>query len=376
MPDNRYRKLISYIAPAAPATRRPARGDEPFLRPEIGFTPQWYRQAPDIDFGERWHLDPSYRYQTIVAMARHLKRRLGHISAGGAPDFDRPPDLLTGTFGTSFVAAIYGVPTEYQADSWPWSRHQHFSVEQVRRLEPPALDSNPMFQALMNQVEWIAREMGRVDGYINWQGVLNNAYRLRGQDLFLDMVDEPELARHLFACVTSTMIEGARRLFERQKETGVENHHFTISNCLVNMVSARQYQELLLPFDQRIAEAFGLIGIHNCAWKADPYLPAYATIRNVGYIDTGMDSDLLLARHCFPDARRAIMYTPMDVANKSTRDLKGDLERIARECGPCDIVFADLEAGTPDERIADLVGLCEEISSQPELHTDCFFQDA
>ena len=38
-------QLISYIAPGAPATRRPSPGILPFLRPEIGFTPKWYRGA-------------------------------------------------------------------------------------------------------------------------------------------------------------------------------------------------------------------------------------------------------------------------------------------------------------------------------------------
>ena len=51
-------QLVSYIAPGAPATRRPAEGNEPFLRPEIGFTPAWYRQHLDIDFGERFHTRP------------------------------------------------------------------------------------------------------------------------------------------------------------------------------------------------------------------------------------------------------------------------------------------------------------------------------
>ncbi len=366
MPGCLSRKLISYIAPAAPATRRPAQGNEPFLRPEIGFTPQWYRESLGIDFGERWHSDPSYRQQTIIAMASHLKTRFGHFAGRGAPYFDRPPDLLTGTYGAGLVAAIYGIPIEYQRDNWPWNRHQYLSTEQIKQLEPPALHSNPAFEALMKQVEWIARETGRVEGYINWQGVLNNAYRLRGQDLFLDLADDPEMARHLFNCVASTMIEGAKLLYRRQKEAGVEISHFTVSNCLVNMVSARQYEEYLLPFDQRIAAEFGLIGIHNCAWKADPYLPEYAKIRNVAYIDMGLNSNLPLARDRFPDARRAIMYTPMDVANKTSGDLKMDLERIAREYGPCDIVFADIEAGTPDERIAELFRLCEEISSRPE----------
>ena len=54
-------QLVSYIAPGAPATRRVATGDEPYLRPEVGFTPAWYRQYLNIDFGEPWHTDPHYR---------------------------------------------------------------------------------------------------------------------------------------------------------------------------------------------------------------------------------------------------------------------------------------------------------------------------
>lgn len=365
MTDN-GKELISYIALSAPATRRPARGDEPYMRPEIGFTPKWYRDALGIDFGKRWHTDPAYRRDSIVAMGREIRRRFGNLPVGPLQDPEQPADLLTGTFGTSFVASIFGVPIDYQEDNWPWSQHQYLSDEQVDRLEPPDLDSNPFFTEFMEQVEWIARHNGRVAGYINWQGVLNNAYRLRGESLFVDMVMEPTRTKHLLECVAATMIEGARRLYEYQRGTGFQVYHFTVSNCLVNMVSPEHYHEFVLSLDQRIAETFGLIGVHNCAWNANPYLDEYATIPHVGYIDMGMDSDLAKARRLFSGARRAIMYTPMDVANKSSTELRSDLEGIAHEYGPCDLVFADIESGTPDERVVELVRLCEEISALAE----------
>ncbi len=360
------RQLISYIAPSAPATRQPARGREPFLRPEIGFTPKWYRAVTGIDFGERWHTDPAYRRQSIVKMARELKKRFGSLGIGNVRDPEEPTDILTGTFGASFVASIYGVPIDYQEDNWPWSTHQFLSDEEVSRLKPANLDSNPFFSDFLKQVDWIRRELGRVEGYINWQGVLNNAYRIRGENLFLDMVMEPERARHLFECVTTTMIEAAQRLYAIQRESGVEVQHFTVSNCLVNMVSPEHYHDLLLPCDRRIAEAFGLIGVHNCAWNADPYIEHYATLPEVAYVDMGMESELPRARQAFPATRRAIMYTPMDVANKTSAAIREDLERIARDYGPCDMVFADNELGTPDERILELVDFCERISDTAE----------
>ncbi len=162
------------------------------------------------------------------------------------------------------------------------------------------------------------------------------------------------------------MIEAARRLHARQRATGVEPGFFTVSNCLVNMVSPEQYAELLLPFDRRIAQTFGLLGIHNCAWTADPYIDHYATVPDLGYIDMGLGSDLRRARDAFPHARRAIMYTPMDLAGKPLETIRGDLQRIARQYAPCDLVVADIEHGTPDERVWAVLEFCEELGRQEQ----------
>ena len=358
------RQLISYIAPGAPATRRPGSGNEPFLRPEIGFTPRWYRQALGIDFGERWHTDPAYRREAIVSMRGELRRRFPGTAIGGIDRPDEPLDLLTGTYGASTVAAIFGVSIVYSSDNWPNCEHRYLSDDEMDAITPPDLNTNPHFQALMDQVEWIAATEGRVVGYINWQGVLNNAQRLRGEQLFIDMVEEPERCARLFDAVTTTMIDAAKRLHARQSQSGVDVRFFTVSNCLVNMVSSRAYREQLLPFDRRISEAFCCIGIHNCAWNANPYLDSYAEVPRVAYIDMGIMSDLERARRLFPDARRALMYTPMDVADKSLDQIRSDFEHVADTYGPCDIVLADIEAGTPDERVLSLVEICRVISAR------------
>lgn len=356
-------QLISYIAPAAPATRRVAEGDEPYLRPEIGFTPRWYRQHLAIDFGTRWHCDPAYRRESVVAMRAELRRRFPGTRIGRIDRPDAPLDLLTGTYGACTVAGIYGVPLVYAEDNWPNCQHAYLTDAQVAALEPPDLDRNPFFQALLEQIDWIEAREGRVEGFINWQGPLNNAMRLRGQQLFLDMMDCPERVRHLLECVTATMIEAARRVHARQRQGGVDVGFFTVSNCLVNMVSPQQYTEYLLPLDCRIAEAFGQIGIHNCAWRADPYMEAYAQVPYLAYIDMGIDSNLPRARKLFPQARRALMYTPMDLANKPTEAIAADFQRIASHYGPCDIVLADIEAGTPDARVLEAVALCQQFDN-------------
>lgn len=356
--------LVSYIALSAPATRRPGKGNEEFLRPEFGFTPKWYRDSIGIDFGERWHSEPEYRRTAVIAMTTEVRRRFPNIPIGTMGESDAPVDLITGIYGASFVASLYGIPIEFQTDNWPWSARKHLDGPEIDKLEPPDLDSSPIFEKMIEQLDWIQRETGNLRGFLNWQGVLNNAYRIRGEDIFLEMIREPERVHHLFSCVASTMIEAAQRLYARQREAGFDNQHFTVSNCLVNMVSPKHYAEFLLSHDRNIAKTFGQIGVHNCAWNADPYLEDYASIPNVSYVDMGMQSNLNKAKKLFTNGRRALMYTPMDVRDKDNNELRSDMEKIAEQYGPCDLVFADIESGTPDQKIINLFQMCIEISDK------------
>ncbi len=357
------KQLISYIALSAPATRRYAQGDEPLLRPEIGFTPQWFHQSLGIDFGGQWHNNPACRRDAIIAMRQEIRRRFPDTSIGLVNQPDEPLDLLTGTFGANTIAAIYGIPIQYFSNQWPTAIKKYFSNEQIDQLEPPHLVENSFFNKLIEQLDWIADHEGKITGFINWQGILNNAHRLRGEKIFIDLIDDPDRCLQLFECICATMIEAAQLIQERQRKSGVDIRFFTISNCLVNMISPKHYERLILPFDRKIAESFECIGIHNCAWKADPYLNAYASITNVGYIDMGMESDLNRARDLFPETRRAIMYPPTKLLNGSKEEIEQDLLRIAQTYAPCDIVFADIEENVPDDKILFIIQACQKIST-------------
>ncbi|MDB4583815.1 hypothetical protein N9164_11730 [Draconibacterium sp.] len=355
-------QLISYIALGAPATRRPASDILPWLRPEIGFTPNWYYKNRGIDFGKEWHNNPEIRKQSILNMRDEVDSRFPGNKIGKIDDDNGAMDLLTGLYGACSVAAIYDVPIRFEKNQWPTSESFNISDEEMNRLEPVDLDNNPFFQSILQQARWIAADQGKVFGFMNWQGILNNAQRIRGEQVFIDMLIHPEATKHLLECICTTMIDAAKRLHKFQKNSGVEYRFFTVSNCLVNMLSPELYTEFILPFDKQIAESFESIGIHNCAWNANPYLKDYASVPKVGYIDMGIESDLAKAKTLFPETRRALMYTPMDIANKTFKEIRIDLELIAKNYGPCDIVAADIEYQTPDNKVADFIKLCEEIS--------------
>ena len=351
--------LRSYIAPGVPATRAPCDGTESAMRVEFGFTPRWFHQRCGIDFSERWHTDPLYRRETTVLMRNELNQSFPSLSLGG-PDPQQVPATLDGIHGALVMAMIFGIPVEYYHDNWPAARHAFLSESAIAALETPNLDSSPVFAQIIGQMDTIEREFGRIEGYLNWQGVLNNAYRIRGAEILADLLACPSLAHHLFHVIAETMIAGMRYVYERQRKTGVIVRHATVSNCLVNMVSPEIYREHLLPYDQMISDAFDRFGIHNCAWNVDPYIEDYARIRTLGYVDMGIESGLARAKRICPDTRRAVMYTPRDLAAKSLPEIREDLERIRRELSPCDIVMADIDCEIPDERVIAFANLARD----------------
>jgi len=357
-------QLRYYIALSAPPTRAPATGTEPFLRPEVGFNPNWFHVHCGIDFSRRWHEDPQYRLATIRIMAGEIRRRFPGHMIGGVTEKEDPRDLLTGVHGAAVMGGIFGMPIRYFSNNWPSAHGPTLSNDQADRLEPPDLTRNEFFQSILSQVDSLTGLTGSTEGYLNWQGVLNSAFRLRGQDIFIDMMEAPARAHRLFDCVTTVMIEGARLLYERQRRHGFEVGFLSVGNCVLNMISPRHYRQFLLPYDLRLRSAFEAFGVHNCAWTVDPHMDAYAAIPRLGYLDMGLSSDLQRARRLFPKARRNLLYTSMDLKQKSWDHIKADFDRITSELGPCDLGLADIEQDVPDDRIRAALDYCRDVNDR------------
>jgi hypothetical protein len=363
MGETKSHQLRYYIAFGAPPTRAQADGSEPFMRAEVGFTPKWYRHYCGLDFGEQWHNDPGLRMQGWEKMRAEVRRRFPGRNIGGS-ETDAPPDIFTGTFGGSVISTLYGQGIKFWLDNWPASTHDHqLTDEEADSLEPPDIDSSAFFDGILKQMDRIQQLTGTIVGYLNLQGVLNTAFRLRGQTIFMDMMDNPDRARRIFDCVATTQLAGYARVYARQREAGVDYQFGTTANCVVNMVSPKLYEDFLLPFDIKLRNAFAYFGIHNCSWKVDPYLRGYSKVPNLGYIDMGLASNLPEIKRLFPDARRNILYTSMDMTNKSDDQIRADFKKVARELGPCDLGLPNMELGIPDERICFALDLCRELNT-------------
>ena len=360
-------QLRNHIPISGPATREPATGDEPFIRVSLGFTPRWYSRRLGIDFGERWHLDPEYRYRTLVGMKEHLHScfpQVPYFAPRYRSDGVEPTcATIGGVHGIMLIPMLYGIEPVYGADTWPDARGGvHLAKDGIASLQPLEVAAHPVARQLLEQMDLIESVWGPIRGYMNYQGILNIAMKVRGQEIFLDMLDDPDFTHRFFAHIADTIERTSRLIQARQRRSGFVVDLLSMSNCVMNMISPELYAEFVLPLDRALSGKYERFGVHTCNWDATPYLEPLRSIEKMGYLDTGMMADLPRIRSMFPDTRRAIMYGPVDLERKSAEGLRADIEKIAREYAPCDIVMADVEVTTPDDRVREFLDLTEEVA--------------
>lgn len=337
--------------------------DCPACQIHIGFTPKWFRQNAGVEFGERWHTDPDHRWQTYREMGLALNRIFPELRLGG-----RPEDTV-GTISqirtTAFMGALFGLPVRYFADNWPANDGEPLSDEQADRLTVPEIERAPAFEDLLRQMDHIEHRWGAIRGELNFQGVLNIAFRLRGAAIFTDMMLAPARAHRVLETACETMLRAVAAVRARRARTGAAPNYFVTANCTVNMIAAEQYRAFVQLYDRRLAAQCACFGVHNCAWCVDPYAEAYAEIGPLGYLDFGLTSDLARLKRLFPDTTLAPMVTPMDLVNKPLDALRADLIRLRDAVGRCRIVLADVEAETPPERVLAFYCLAAQVWEQP-----------
>ena len=362
-------RLRNHIPLGAPATREPCDGTEPSMRVSLGFTPRWYHSRLGVDFSRRWHTDPVYRYDALVQMKEHLHASFPRVdyftprynNAGVEPTCA----TISGAYGIMLIPAIYGLEIDYRVDNWPDAAGGMTIPKEALAADPkPDLDASPIVAELFSQIEQIAERWGAIHGYLNYQGILNLALKIRGNEIFMDMYDDPDFARRLFSGIAETIANLSQRVQARQRESGFDVNLLSMSNCVINMISPADYEQFILPHDKRLSEQYQRFGIHTCNWNADPYLDQLRSIEKMGYLDTGAQADLARIRRRFPDSRRAVLYSPVDLEEKSEERIEADLTRIAQDYAPCDVVLADVEATAPDDRVSFFLDTAARLSAE------------
>lgn len=310
----------------------------------LALTYQLVHDRFGVDFGERYHRDVEHRIQTTLQIDRAVFDAYGRIGLGYEAPF---PRASIEPFGHRFMPAMYGAETGYAADADPWCKPRAVSAEEILALEPWTVErltrSEPV-RCVLDQIEQVKRryEPYRVpaaefnphyrsmSSLQNLGSVVNTAFSVLGQDLFLYYATEPELVHNLYANIAQLT------LLCLQYFPQVDGWPLTdifVGNCTVAMISPAQYatfnerhDRLLMDYARKIGARFMM---HQDS-DVNPHVANYARFEYLHALDVGQDTDFEKLAAAFPGVEVNCILFPGWIESHAMDEVGQELLRLMK----------------------------------------------
>jgi len=326
---------------------------------EFIFNPNWWFRNYGISFDESFYLDREKRIANDVAMRRALHERFGFGEAAPEP---RPIIGSQHIAGGFVLPALVGVEVRFSPQEAAWPVPANLTRERLLALRVPDIQTTWPMNRLIADMDALERRFGWVMGDVNTGGVFNTALELRGQQLFVDMLEDIELVEHLFAVIAETEIAlgeyvrtrtGTASVAVNRSIVNVDARIFIEGNCTVQMISPALYRQRLLPWHCRVAQRLAPFGFHHCGDNLHLFASAYAETRAVFY-DVGWGSDVARCSATLPDAFLNLRLSPVRLLSCTVQEARRDTLELLRAAGRnsrVGLCCINMDYGTPDENV-------------------------
>jgi methanogenic corrinoid protein MtbC1/uroporphyrinogen-III decarboxylase len=326
------------------------------IRLGVGFYPDWFFKHYGISFGREYYFDPETRVQTRMEIDRRLNERFGDVGLGDPNP--KPKPLIT--FGMVMLPAIFGCEIVFEDNALPWAMPLNLPEKGIMDLEVPNIPNVYPLTEITKQIDFLKDKYGKVAGDINVTGVQNLALKIRGDQLYYDYYENPELCHHLLKICTESIIQLFKFIY---KITGTgamdvtpmcDPRLFVVPNCTVEQVSLKAYEEFILDYDNQVADACRPFGIHHCG-SVNEVMEGYAKVRHLEFVEVGFGSDIKRTREVFgPRVAVNSRISPVLMKNGTTEEVAAEVRHLIDQGAPLNNFSIDtvgLTYGTPDENV-------------------------
>ena len=338
---------------------------------DIVFHPDWWNHNAGITFDESFFYDPRRRVEDEQKMEQVLYDRFGALGLGA--DHDKPlPQIGAVHLASGFLLSeMLGCKVEYYGDAPPQvicAHRDNLDIEVEEAFRSPA------FRRLVSLVEQLKARHGYVVGDINWGGVLNLAIDVRGEEIFTDMLLQPEQTMTFFRKIaqvidkfvwyvqantgtSSISVNRSARLFDYP----VAIH----SECSHTMISEDDYRRFLLPIDREWSLRHRPYGIHYCGKDPHRMASAFAEIERLTFLDVGWGGDVAMLRQHLPNTFFNLRLNPVDIQKYTFDELQRNITRLVSASGPdltsTGLCCVNMDKTVTDQRIHDIYDVAKQI---------------
>ena len=344
---------------------------------DIVFHPNWWHKNYGMIFNEDYFFDPQTRIATEQKHRQILFERFGDLGLG-EQKAEMIPVLGPVHIAAGFViSAVLGCKINFYKNNPPEVVPLEMTEDEVMSLKAPDVVNTYPMNKILSMMDVLEKEYGYITGDINWQGLLNVALDLRGQNFLMDYYINPGLVNHLLNVIYKTTLQVVNLIKTRSGSSSMAvnrivgrldksiNMH---SNCSVTMISKDTYDEFHLPWELKLAERLYPYAIHHCGNDMEKVAESYARTNAVLY-DVGWGSDIAACRKALPESILSIRIDPAKMKIWTTDDVKCEVNRCitaSRNLNRTALCCVNMDADVPDENVRELfevakVGLKKEL---------------
>ena len=292
------------------------------------FMAEWWDRYYHVDMPRSSQPSWDAIESMYLGRLRFLYEQFGQWEIGREnPELDDGQIATVLRHGLDTLSVLLGTTLDYGN---AWGFYPRFrKLEELGDLAPVDIANHP-------EGEWIVGEKQRLDSLyggcthcLDLGSVVNQAFRIVGQDIYADMISNPEEVKRLFECILQTM----RWFFDFLDDVFGGMDPVPISNCNVTMMGPALYEDLVLPFDARqnrfAAERHGVVpraAIHHCDVPLDPFVEAYAKLPGLSSIQASFTSDVAKAKRGLGGCNFSAMISPRSL-NADLATFEATLEK-------------------------------------------------
>jgi len=344
--------------------------DRDFIPVELVFNPNWWHQTAGISFDESFYMDPDTRIKNDLTMRQVLYQRFGEIGLGDPNPKPRPVVGSLYVAGGFVIPALLGSDILFEPDAAPQPKPIQLTIDQIEALEKPDFQNLWPMKDFIAQMDALEAEYGYLVGDLNTDGLLNAAYHLYGQELFIDFYTAPMRVRNLLGMIGELIADVAEYIRGRTGSSSISVNRmaarfdprlFLHANCSVQMISPKSYQEMHLPIEQVMATRIQPFGIHHCGDNLHKMASLYAELPLV-FVDVGWGSDVALCRRALPKTFLNLRLDPVRMLTGTPDEIAKDTDGLLKAAAPLEdvgVCCINMDYGTPDENIFAMVQIVE-----------------
>jgi uroporphyrinogen-III decarboxylase len=304
---------------------------------DVVFHPSWWHANAGITFDEDFFYHPGKRVESERRMEQVLYDRFGRHGLGENRKADLPVVGAVHNAAGYLLSEMLGCRIRYNGNTAP----EVLSANRdTLKIDNDAAFGSEAFKRFEALCDCLKRSCGYLTGDVNWSGVLNLALDVRGQNLFLDMLDDPEAVEKGFRKLAEVMSRFVRGIQSETKTSSISVNRvvrfskqpvWLHSECSNTMISAADYERFILPIDVAWSQQQRPFGIHHCGKDPDRFAASYAKIPHLDFLDVGWGGDLKLLREHLPDTFLNIRIDPVQLVNWSPEQIRATVTRLVAD---------------------------------------------